>query len=86
MLGSSQNLKPSAKKTPEKRSPELQADEHAPLIDAMAAILAYYDLSSAQLVDTITKVLQRGLMYEMDAKLIEALHAALDVYNDEYCA
>ncbi|KAI7087184.1 P-loop containing nucleoside triphosphate hydrolase protein [Hortaea werneckii] len=54
-------------------------------VDALATPLAYYDIASLRLVDTIASHLEFGLMYGLETKLRDALRTGLKVTEEQHC-
>ncbi|KAK0281262.1 hypothetical protein LTR91_011579 [Friedmanniomyces endolithicus] len=65
---------------------KLKTDEYGRFIGAVASALAYYDVASDHLVDSVAKQLEYGLLSAIDQGLDETLRTALRATNEGYCA
>jgi len=65
---------------------KLKTDEYGRFIGAVASALAYYDVASDHLVDSVAKQLEYGLLFAIDQGLDETLRTALRATNEGYCA
>ncbi|KAI6801187.1 P-loop containing nucleoside triphosphate hydrolase protein [Hortaea werneckii] len=54
-------------------------------VDALATPLAYYDIASLRLLDTIASHLEFGLMYGLETRLRDALRTGLKVTEEQHC-
>lgn len=71
----------------QKKNPgALGPDPFAFEVEQMATPLAYYDVASTQMVDTIAKHLELGLMHKLEVELPSALHNGLRIDDDQFCA
>ncbi|KAI6886850.1 P-loop containing nucleoside triphosphate hydrolase protein [Hortaea werneckii] len=64
---------------------QLGPDCYSREVDALATPLAYYDMASLRLVDTIASHLEFGLMYGLETKLRDALRTGLKVTEEQHC-
>ncbi|KAK0840003.1 hypothetical protein LTR03_010895 [Friedmanniomyces endolithicus] len=65
---------------------KLKTDEYGRFIGAVASALAYYDVASDHLVDTVAKQLECSLLFAIDQGLDETLRTALRATDEGYCA
>lgn len=64
----------------------LGPDRYANEVSAMASPLAYYDLASGRLLDTVANHLERGVLYRIETELQNELIRELRVTDSAYCA
>ncbi|KAK3659734.1 hypothetical protein LTR56_001097 [Elasticomyces elasticus] len=64
----------------------LDDDEYSKVLDAVASVLAYYDIASTHVVDSIAKELDYGLFLAMEKDLDGRLFTALQASNEHECA
>ena len=64
----------------------LGPDTYANEVTAMVSPLAYYDLASARLTDTVANHLEFGIMHAIETKLQVRLMLELRVTDQTYCA
>lgn len=64
----------------------LGADKYGLAVTAMGMPLAYYDLASSRLVDTVAAFLERGVIHAIETKLQGRLCDELRVMDEAHCA
>ena len=64
---------------------QLGPDCYSVEVLALATPLAYYDIASSRLLDTIASHLEFGLMYGLEMKLRDALRTGLKVTEEQHC-
>ncbi|RMZ08009.1 hypothetical protein D0860_04843 [Hortaea werneckii] len=64
---------------------QLGPDYYNREVNALATPLAYYDIASSRLLDTIASHLEFGLMYGIETKLRDALRTGLKVTEEQHC-
>ncbi|RMY77917.1 hypothetical protein D0863_01016 [Hortaea werneckii] len=64
---------------------QLGPDCYSREVNALATPLAYYDIASSRLLDTIASHLEFGLMYGLETKLRDALRTGLKVTEEQHC-
>ena len=52
----------------------------------MATPIAYYDLSSARMLDTIVNHVEYNLLYRLETELRNKIRAALRITDEAHCA
>lgn len=61
------------------------SDEYKREVEAMATPLAFYDIASANLVDTLAKQLQFGLLHQLETSLHNVLFIGLHATDEAHC-
>ncbi|KAI7204945.1 P-loop containing nucleoside triphosphate hydrolase protein [Hortaea werneckii] len=64
---------------------QLGPDCYSREVNALATPLAYYDIASSRLLDTIASHLEFGLMHGLETKLRDALRTGLKVTEEQHC-
>ncbi|KAI7204388.1 P-loop containing nucleoside triphosphate hydrolase protein [Hortaea werneckii] len=64
---------------------QLGPDCYSREVIALATPLAYYEIASSRLLDTIASHLEFGLMYGLETKLRDALRTGLKVTEEQHC-
>ncbi|EMC99704.1 hypothetical protein BAUCODRAFT_119274 [Baudoinia panamericana UAMH 10762] len=62
-----------------------QADEYNRELGAIARLLAYYDLASARMLDTIAVHLEFGLINSLPGRLRDGLRTELRITEEQHC-
>lgn len=64
---------------------QLGPDCYSNEVTALATPLAYYDIASARMLDTIASHLEFGLIFGLETNLREALRTGLKVTEEQHC-
>ncbi|KAF2172905.1 hypothetical protein M409DRAFT_62563 [Zasmidium cellare ATCC 36951] len=64
----------------------LGGDEYEREVDALATPIAYYDIAATQLVDSIAKLFEAGLMHAYEGRIHRKLMEELRTTDAAYCA
>jgi hypothetical protein len=74
-----------SKKRGELAEGPLKSDQYEREVGAMATPLAYYDLASARIVDTIAMLIDHNLLNKLEKELGDTLRDGLRITDEEYC-